>query len=185
MIITISGMPGSGKSTVAKILARRLRMKRYYVGMMRRKMAREKGMTLAEFNKLGEKEDWTDRKVDEYQKKLGEKEDNFVIEGRTSFFLIPQSVKVFLDVDMKVGAKRIFDELKKGECGRNEGEFRTLAEAEKSVIERHTSDVRRYKKYYGVDITDKSQYDMIIDTSRLTPAQAVKKIIAEIKKLKK
>lgn len=185
MIITISGMPGSGKSTVAKILARRLRMKRYYVGMMRRKMAREKGMTLAEFNKLGEKEDWTDRKVDEYQKKLGEKEDNFVIEGRTSFFLIPQSVKVFLDVDMKVGAKRIFDELKKGERGRNEGEFRTLAEAEKSVIERHTSDVRRYKKYYGVDITDKRQYDMIIDTSRLTPAQAVKKIIAEIKKLKK
>ncbi len=39
MIITIAGMPGSGKTTVAKILADKLNLKRYSMGDLRGKMA--------------------------------------------------------------------------------------------------------------------------------------------------
>ena len=53
MKLTLSGKPGSGKSVVADILAEKLNLKRYSVGNYRREMAKKRGMTLAEFNKLG------------------------------------------------------------------------------------------------------------------------------------
>ncbi len=182
MIITISGMPGSGKSSVGKLLAKKLEMKRYYMGGMRREMARERGMSLAELNELGEKEEWTDKEVDDYQKKLGEKEDNFIIEGRTSFFLIPESIKVFLEVDERTGAERILKDLKETGDKRNEGVEERLEEVERSMKQRIESDVKRYKKYYNVDITDRNHYDLIIDTTDLSVEQVVEKIIEFIEK---
>ena len=70
MIITISGMPGSGKSTVARRLSEQLAYKRYYMGAVRRKAARKLGMTLEEFNKKGETDASTDLFVEEYIQKL-------------------------------------------------------------------------------------------------------------------
>ena len=89
MIITINGTPGSGKSTVAKFLAKKLKLRHYSMCDLRRKMALEKGMTIDELNKIGEKEAWTDKDADNCQKKLGKKEDNFIIDGRLSWFFIP------------------------------------------------------------------------------------------------
>lgn len=185
MIISISGMPGSGKSTVAKILCARLGMKRYYMGGMRREIARKKGMTIEQLNDLGEKEDWTDRQVDEFQKELGEKEDGFVIEGRTSFFLIPQSLKVFLDVDFPVGAKRIYDDVRSNKDKRNEGRYKNVGDAAKAIRKRLESDVRRYKKYYGLDIYDLEQYDIVIDTTRLTPQEVAERIMSAAEKARR
>ena len=107
MIITISGMPGSGKTTVAKLLAKRLGYEHYSMGDLRGKMAMERGISIDELNKLGEKESWTDKEADDYQKKLGETEDNFVTDGRTGFHFIPHSRKIFLKVDLRIGAERI------------------------------------------------------------------------------
>lgn len=176
MIISISGMPGSGKSTVARMVAERLKMKRYYMGGMRREIAREKGLTIQQLNRIGEKEEWTDKEVDDFQRDLGKREDNFVIEGRTSFFLIPQSIKIFLYVKLKTGALRIFGDMKSG-SKRNEGDFGSPKEVEKSLKERLKSDRKRYKKYYKVDIMDKSHYDLVIDTTKLTAEQVVEKIL--------
>ncbi len=181
MIITISGLPGSGKSSVARALAKRLKMKRYYIGEMRREIARKKGLTLEELNRIGENEEWTDKVVDDYQKELGKKEDNFIIEGRTSFFMIPNSIKIFLDVDIREGAERIFREIKKGRSERNEGDFKTVEEMERSIKERIESDRKRYKKYYGIDFLNKSHYDMVIDTTHLEINQVVEKIMEMIK----
>lgn len=185
MIITISGLPGSGKTAVGKLLAKKLKMKRYYIGEMRREIARKKGMTLDELNKIGESEEWTDKEVDEYQKGLGKKYDNFIIEGRTSFFLIPHSIKIFLNVDIRTGAQRIFNAIKKeGAKERNEGDFKNIDEAENAMKERIKSDRMRYKKYYGIDFLDKSNYDIVIDTTHLGIEQVVEKIIKFIEKRK-
>jgi len=159
MRITISGYPGSGKSTVAKWLAKRLKLKYYGAGKMRREIAKEKGMSLAEFNKLGEKADWTDRMVDDFQKKLAKK-DNFIADGRLSWHFIPNSIKIFLKVDPKIGAKRIFKEK------RAEERYSSVEDEIKSLKERLKSDVRRYKKHYGLsNIYALKNYDIIIDTS--------------------
>ncbi len=181
MIITISGMPGSGKSTVADILAKRLGYRRYYIGGMRREMARKHGITLDELNRIGEKEEWTDREVDEYQRRLGEKEDNVVIEGRTSFFLVKGSVDIFLDVDLEVGARRILKDLKEDSEKRNEGHFETLDDVLEGLKRRISSDSRRYRKYYGMDVTDRSHYDLVIDTTNLGIDDVVERIMEFIR----
>ena len=64
MIITISGKPGSGKSTVAKIIAAKLGLNKYSIGDLRGKMALDRGITIDELNEVGEKEDFTDKEAD-------------------------------------------------------------------------------------------------------------------------
>ena len=64
MIITISGTPGSGKSTAAEMLSKKLKAERIYVGGIRRELAREKGMTLQELNQYAATHPETDVDVD-------------------------------------------------------------------------------------------------------------------------
>ena len=172
MIITISGKPGSGKSTVAKMISNKLGLNNYSVGDVRGRMAIKKGMTIDDLNKIGEKEEFTDKKADEYQKKLGEKEDNFVIDGRLSYYFIPNSVRIFLDVNMDVGAQRIF--LTKREDEKTEDD---IEELKKRLAKRVESDHKRYQKYYGVDFEAKENFDIIIDTTNISPEETTEKII--------
>ena len=171
MIITISGSAGSGKSTVGKLLAARLSFNHYSMGDLRRKMATDMGLTLAEFNKLGETKEFTDKDVDEYQRVLGAKEDDFVIDGRLSFHFIPQSVKIFLDAEENERARRIFNDERVTE------KFSSLEQAKREIANRQKSDMTRYSRYYGVDCLDKKQYDHVIDTTDLTPEQVVDRIL--------
>ncbi len=168
MIISISGAAGSGKSTIAKMLSEKLGWPRYYIGGIRRQKAKEKGMTLSEYNKLGETDPGTDFEVDEYQKKLGEKDDNFIMEGRTSWYFIPNSFKIYFDVDEKEGANRIFKDLQNSQK-RNEGQnLKSRDDVLKSMRARKQSDIKRYKKYYNIDVYDKKNYDYVLDTTNLS-----------------
>ncbi len=172
MIITISGMPGSGKNTVAQMIADRLNFNHYSVGDLRGKMALERGMTLDELNKIGEKEAFTDKDADDYQKELGEKEDDFIIDGRLSWHFIPDSVKLYLDVSPEEGARRILNTKRP-----DEREYSSLDDALDALGQRVESDRKRYKKWYGVDCYDHRHYDFIVDTTNLSPEQVADKII--------
>ncbi|MGH9879179.1 MAG: nucleoside monophosphate kinase, partial [Nitrososphaerales archaeon] len=57
MIITIAGRPGSGKTTVAKEVAKRLGFKHLSTGDMRGQLAMEHGLTIDQLNEIGKKED--------------------------------------------------------------------------------------------------------------------------------
>jgi cytidylate kinase len=178
MILTISGAAGSGKSTIAKKIAEELNWPRYYIGGIRRQKAKEKGMTLAEYNKLGETDNSTDFEVDEYQKKLGEKKDNFIIEGRTSWYFIPNSFKIYLDVDDEEGAKRIFSDLKKNDKRNEAKALNNYKDVLKSMRERKKSDIKRYKKYYNIDVYGSSNYDYTLDTTNLS----IKEVFSAVNK---
>ena len=183
MIISFNGPEGSGKSTLAKKLAETLGWPRYYMGGLRRKMAKERGLTLEEYNKLGETDPTTDKEVDDYQKKLGETEDNFIIEGRTSWFFIPHSLKLYIDVEDTIAAARIWKDLKENADKRNEGKnLDSVADVLKSIRRRQKSDIIRYKKYYQIDVHDKSHYDFIINTSNLSADEAFAEIMGFIQK---
>lgn len=164
---------------MARAIAQEFGLKRYYVGGLRREMARQRGLTLEEYNHLGETDFSTDREVDEYQKKLGETEDNFVIEGRTSYFLIPKSYKILLDVSVAEGAKRIWLDLKAHPEKRNEMANPTSqADVEASVKNRIASDHLRYQKYYQqADIYDPKHFDYVLDTTRIGKEAVIKKVL--------
>ena len=139
MIITISGTPGSGKSTVAKILAEKLKAERIYVGGIRRDLAREKGMTLIELNEYAKTHPETDVDVDKKAancaRELEKKGKLVIVEGRTQFYFLPESIKVFIKVSVEEGARRIWRDLQqqKTRQARNEGKIGSLDETKRDA----------------------------------------------------
>ena len=182
MIITISGAAGSGKSTVSKMIAKELGWPRYDNGELRRQKAKERGMTLAEYNKLGETDPSTDNEVDENQKEMGKTQDNFIIEGRASWHFIPHSFKIYIDVDEEVAAERVFGDLQKNN-NRNEGKaLNNQSDVLVSMRERKESDAKRYIKYYNIDVNNLDNYDYVLNSTDLSINEvfdAVIKVIRE------
>lgn len=176
MRIAISGKAGSGKSTVAKLLAEKLRLKHYSIGDLMRATAAEKGISLLELNALAEKDKSIDFELDGKLKELGRAKDNFVVDGRLTAFFIPNAeARILLDADDEVRAKRILKDKVRSETGTS------LRETMASIKEREKSERVRYKKYYGVDYTGKKLYNLVLDTTKLTPDQVVRKIISFVK----
>jgi predicted cytidylate kinase len=182
MIISLSGAHGSGKSTVAQKLAETLNWPRYYMGGLRREAAKKRGMTLAEYNKLGETDPSTDKEVDDYQKKLGETDDNFIIEGRTSWFLIPHSLKIYLDVSEAEGDRRVFGHLQQKNDRNEDNNIESLEDVKESLRRRLASDRLRYQKYYGIDVNDVKNYDFYLDTTNLTQDEVFQSVYDYVKK---
>lgn len=180
MIITISGKSGAGKSTAVKALAKKLHFPRYGIGDMRRLAAEEKGMTLEKFNAMGEDDPRTDKIVDDYQKKLGETEDNIIVDGRLSWYFIPKSFKIFLTVSSEEGARRVYEACLHGQRASESDEFSSEQFVLESNQRRMESDQKRYQQYYGVDPYLPEHYDLVIDTTNLSPEETFANLIEAI-----
>lgn len=181
-IITISGPAGSGKSTIAESLAKQLSAERIYVGGIRRQLARDMGMNLAELNEYALTHPETDINVDKnaatQARKLAEK-NIVIVEGRTQFYFIPESIKLYIKVDPQEGAKRIWQDIQIeiNKNKRNEGKFNSLAEVEKYQKVRQSNDLARYQKYYQLDHTDEKHYNFILDTTHISAQEATDKAL--------
>jgi len=184
MIITIAGTLGSGKSTVAKIISKKLGYKHYSTGHYMREMARKRGITLMDLSKIAQTDESIDKELDMYQKRLGETEDNFIIDARLAFHFIPHSFKVYLKSSEDVSTKRIYKSMKNDPSRFDEGLMHHPEKILKSMRKRRKSEDERYKKYYGVNQEDESHYNIVIDTSNITPEKAVKLILNQIKQVK-
>jgi len=183
MIITISGVPGSGKTSVGTILAQKLGYNFYSVGGLRGKMAEDRGISIDELNKIGETDHTTDTSVDDYQRELGIKEDNFVIEGRLSWHFIPRSFKIFLDCDPREAARRIFEgqHAATGKERDDEKVYASIEETQQVIEDRVASDLRRYQKYYNLDYRLPSNFDLVFDTTEMAgPEQTAEAILAKL-----
>ena len=55
VVITISGLPGSGKTTVARLVAKELGLEHVYAGDIFRRQAAEAGVTLEEYTRRAER----------------------------------------------------------------------------------------------------------------------------------
>jgi len=171
MIITISGKAGSGKSTVAREVAKRLGLKHYSIGNLMRQLAKEKKMPLNELSRLAEKDKSIDLELDKKTVEL-RAADNFVIDGRlTAYFLPYADLKVFLDCKDKVRAERILIDK------RDDEKSKSLKELVKKIRQREQSERKRYSKLYKIDYHDKTLYNLMIDTTNLSIKEVVDEII--------
>lgn len=181
MIISVTGLPGSGKTTVRNALAEHFGYQRYSMGDLWGKLAVERGMTIGEANAKLKSDPTVDRQVDEYQVALAAKEDNFVIDSRLAWHFIPRSVKIFLDVDVDEAARRIFEARKHGMVRADEPDYANVAEVKEAVAKRTTDDDARYKQWYGVGYLDRSVYDLVIDTTHTPANEVVEQILTFLK----
>ncbi|MDK2796422.1 MAG: CMP/dCMP kinase [Archaeoglobaceae archaeon] len=171
MKITISGPPGSGKTTVAKILSERLKIKLISAGEVFRRLAFEKGMSLEEFSKHAELNPEIDILVDKVQREMAEKEKDAIIEGRLSGWMIKNAeLKVYIFADAEVRYSRI---------AKREG--KDLSVVRKETLLREEVEKRRYQKFYGIDIEDWRIYDLIINSNRMSPEKIAEIIITALK----
>ncbi len=179
MIITISGTPGSGKSTVGKAIAKELGLKHCSAGDFMREMAEAKGISLMELTKQAAKDTSIDKEIDERTKHLALK-DNFVIDSRLAFHFIPKAIKIFLKADPKVAAKRTWKDIV--EMKRHtEQQLKSEKEVFDAILSRQKEEIGRFKKYYGIDFLDSKNYDFVLDTTNLTLEQSIQKVLDFIK----
>ena len=106
MIVTISSMPAAGKSTVARMLAKKLNVNHYSAGDFQRQIAKEKGMTITQLGELEAKDKKLDLMVDQRTKEIAKKEKNVVFDAWLAPYALPDSFKIFLTCDENVAAKR-------------------------------------------------------------------------------
>lgn len=188
MIITISGNPGSGKSTVAKILVKNLGYERIYAGGILREMARERGVTIEALMQSAETNTQIDEEVDARvaaeARKYEQEGKNVLVEGRVQYHFLPESKKVYVYVDPKTGAERIWKDLQDKEAAatRNQTVAGSPDEVLRLTEEREARDAERYMKLYGTDHRNKENYDFVVDTTNITAEQAADKVMGYILK---
>ena len=173
--ITLAGRPGSGKSSVAKELASRMGSDHISAGDFMRDMADERNVSVHVFSRMAEEDPAIDRAIDERSKTIGETKSSFVLDARLAWHFVPDSYKVFLDVDTDVAAARIF-----GDARTSESENVDLERTRRNTEHRAESETKRYALYYGVNYLDPSNYDLVIDTSNRTVEQVVDLIVAAV-----
>lgn len=168
-IITISGKPGSGKSSTADRVAEMLGYTRYSTGDIVRTMIKKKKMTLADFNAQAEKDPSYDYELDEELRKMREQQE-VVIDSRLGFYWIPESFKVYLDLDPEVAIARIYKDSNINALrGMTEDNTDGMDAVIDQVNERLNNERRRFKKLYNVNPYASLNFDLIIDTSRHSP----------------
>ncbi len=171
-VVTISGLPGSGTTTVARLLEKETGITYVYSGDIFRKMAKKYNMSLEDFGRYCEKHKEVDEELDRYQLEILKK-GNVILEGRISGWIAYRntidSLKVILEAELETRVERIIK--------REKGDFK---KRKQEIIEREKSEATRYKNYYDIDVCDTSIYDLVIDSSDKTPEEIVEIIIKEI-----
>ena len=187
MIVTISGLPGSGKSTLAKNLAKELGLKHYSAGGLLREIAKERGLSLIQLHEAMDHDTAVDEELDRRTAELAEKEDDFVIDGRIAWHFVPHSIKLFVKIDLKVAAERVFRDTKAGKEERGtEGENISVKHTMENMKQRIEMNEARYKKLYGIDFLKEENYDLVLDTSNCPAEETLEKALAFVKqKIKK
>lgn len=94
------------------------------------------------------------------------------------WYAVPESFKVYLTVDINEAAKRAFEDENRKETE----SFKTLEEQKQDILKRYTLENERYWNLYHVRKEDKSNYDLVINTTEKTPNEVAEIIINEYKK---
>ena len=175
MKITLSGPIGSGKTTLGKIVADKLGISFVSGGMIFRENARKRNMTVEQFVLLAESDPEIDHLQDQEMLRVLRSEGQLVLESRLAGWLAYtndiMAYKVYVDASPEIRVSRIAE--------RFQG---SMELARKNLEVRDASDLKRYRDYYGIDYRNTGYYDLIIDSSNLSPEEGAERIYAAIKR---
>lgn len=170
MLITLSGLPGSGTSTVARTLASRLGIEHLDGGTVFRAMASERGVSLAEFARIAEADDAIDRALD----------DRLVERARGGEVVLESRLAGWLATNAQLAALRVWIACEEHERARRVAgrDGHAAHEALVHNREREASERSRYLAYYDIDLTDLSIYDLVVDSTAVAPDALIDQVEA-------
>ena len=170
MLLSISGLPGSGTSSVSRQVAARLGVEHLDGGSVFRALAAERGMDLASFGALAEADPAIDRELDARLAARAHVGD-VLLESRLSGWILANEglggLRVWISCDPDERARRV--------AGRDGG---SLDDALAANAHREASEAARYLAYYGIDIGDLGVYDLVVDSTSSLVADLVEVIAA-------
>ena len=191
-ILTLSGQPGSGTTTVATTLEDRLDATYVNAGTIFRSLADAEGMSLDEFSKHVNENPAIDRSID-YQ--LRDAVDTYL--GNTLTAEKPEvadDVGLALDIDTDA-EYMILESRLAGWITGVDADLRVWCHAPLDVrcnrltadgdgqedpdelVERQNDEAMRYDNWYDIDITDTSIYDLVVNTARWDAATVADMIV--------
>jgi cytidylate kinase len=155
LVLAISGLHGSGKSTYARVLSQAYGLRLVSAGQLFRQIAKERGLTLERLTEEAKKNPEIDKLIDEMTKREAEK-GNVVLDGQLSGWMTREKadVKIFFTAPDDVRIARI--------ARRDRIPFEA---AKKQTLMRESVQKERFKQLYGIDPSDLSIYDVIFDTN--------------------
>ena len=172
-IISLAGDLAAGKGTVSKILIKDLDYGIYRNGEYARKLARDMGLDITSFNAYLVDHPEIDLQIEKSASEYAKDHDNFIIDARLGWYAVPESFKVYLRVDIDVAAQRAFNDLNR----KSSESFATVEEQKADMQKRFEMENERYWNLYHVRKEDMSNYDLVLDTTNLTPQEVNQKII--------
>ncbi len=173
--ISITGDLGSGKSTVCRYLKENYGFKVYSIGLIQRSLAEKYKLDICAFNKYMETHPEIDEEIDTELTNIGKRNEDMVLDSRMAWHFVPDSYKIYLSVDLGEAARRVLRD-KRGDVE----SYSSIEEAKNKLITRKQSENLRYITKYGVDCADMKNYDLIIDTTSISPEETAKRIVAAI-----
>lgn len=169
--ISLAGDLGSGKTTVGEILSKKYNLKKISIGQILREMAQAQGMSVAEFNTYMETHPEYDNLVDDKLKSYENESGNYLFDSRMAWHFVPSSFSVYMKVDVETAALRIMN------ADRENEKYPDVQVAVSKLTDRRKSELLRYCSLYGVDISNLSNYDLVVDTSGKSPEEVASIII--------
>ena len=167
MIVTVSGLHGTGKSTYAAQLAKGLKLRHVSAGVLFRRIAKDRRVSLEDFGNAALEDPTIDRLIDEETMKEAEQED-VVIDGQLAGWVLKEKsdLRIYLTAPDDVRLARI---------ARRDG--LELDEAKRQTVQRERVQLERYRRHYGLNVEDKSIYHLILDTSILSIGETAKVLL--------
>jgi len=169
VIVTVGGLPGTGTSTLCRLLERELGLPYVYAGQIFRQEAAARGMSLGELNALAQTDDRVDHALDDRQLELLRR-GNVILEGRMSGWLAASNqipaYKVWLTCAEDERIRRLVD--------RDGGD---LEEQREATRERVAQEADRYRRFYGADPADPSVYDLVMDSEGVEPGELLRRVL--------
>jgi len=176
LIITISGLHGTGKSTIGKKIAETFNLRYYSTGEAFRELAKEQNMSLKEFTEFAEKTPEIDIMLDKKINNIASM-GNIIIDSQLSAYILKDKAnfKILLRCPLETRIKRM--------SNRDETNYKEKID---ETLRREWSEAIRFKKLYNIDLQDekviRELYNIIIDTEKLSIEEIVDNVVAEIKK---
>lgn len=171
LLVTVSGPPGSGASTLSRRVAENLGVQRVDGGDLFRELAEEHDMSLTQLQAKADEDPAIDRRLDERLQRTAEvwgaSSKGFVLESRLAGWLAGNraDLRVWVDAPEEVRVGRTRD--------------RREMTAEMRV--REVTEAGRFDAQYGVDLGDTSFYDLSLNTARWSVQGCVEIVLTAVR----